>query len=68
MSKGAYTACSVFLESGSNYLDPCFILNYDTANKIRFILLARQNISCQVKSGSFLVVSQLSGVPPSANL
>jgi hypothetical protein len=41
-------------------MDPCFMLSYDPVVKIRFILVARQKISWNVKLGPFLVVSQLS--------
>jgi hypothetical protein len=44
-------------------MDPCFILSYDPV-----YLVARQNISWKVRPSPFLVVSQLSGDPPSGNL
>jgi hypothetical protein len=44
-------------------LDPCFIVSYDSVDKIRFILVAWNNKPCP-----FLVVSQLFGDPSNGNL
>jgi hypothetical protein len=63
----ASSACS-FLWILVKLMNPCFILSYNPVDKIRFILVARQKISWNVKPGPFLVVSQLSGDSPSGNL
>jgi hypothetical protein len=49
-------------------MDPCFILSYVPVDKIRLFLVAGQEISWNIKPGSFLVVSRLSGDPSSGNL
>jgi hypothetical protein len=46
VNQGAQTACSVFFfEFWIEAMDTCFILSYDPVDKIRFTLVARQNIS-----------------------
>jgi hypothetical protein len=67
VSQGASTACSVF-GFWIEVIGPCFILSYDPVAKIRFILVARQKISWNVKPGQFLVVSYVSWDPSSGNI
>jgi hypothetical protein len=48
-------------------MNPSFIRSYYPVDKIRFILIAREKISWNVKPGPFLVVSQLSWYQSSGN-